>query len=77
MPTKSQLIRAKQAEADKVMFEPLGALLASGQEKDEAEEKDEKTPDAQWRLVVATTLAEEFTPLHSRPASGDWRLERL
>ena len=58
MPTKSQLIRAKQAEADKVMFEPLGALLASGQEKDEAEEKDEKTPDAEWRLVVATTLAE-------------------
>ena len=38
------------------MFEPLGALLASGQEKEEAEEKDEKTPEAEWRFQLGEAL---------------------
>ena len=41
---------AKRAEADKALFPSIAELLASRQEKEEKDDNEEKTPEAEWQL---------------------------
>ena len=54
---REQLTRAaKRAEADKALFPSIAELLASRQEKEEKDDNEERTPEAEWQLQPGETL---------------------